>query len=141
MNRLVDLNHVLERARVHGINATRLEAKTPTVSLHPCPACLNGYDALCEYDGFGVIPLCRGCEDGPAIAAALLADPPKPPASSESTFRLYTPGELLAMPAPVWLVEPFVREAALPSCSGSSVSTSCSRQQHGQPIRPAWRCT
>jgi AAA domain len=74
--RLLNLEHVLERARLHGIQAERLETHLPTVSLHPCPYCQDGFDALAEWDGLGIITVCNGCQDHLAITAALLADPP-----------------------------------------------------------------
>jgi AAA domain len=107
VGRLRDLDHVLERARVHGIKAERLQSAQPTVSLQPCPACRDGFDALLVYDGFGIIPTCNGCGDSVAIANALIAEPGAAEASP-SGLRLYTPAELLDFPEPEWLVEPFI---------------------------------
>ena len=111
MTRLVSLAQVVERAEVHGITYERLQSAKPTVSLQPCPGCRDGFDALVEWDGVGLVYVCNGCEDPAGIRAALPADPETPAAvAAVVDFRTYTPAELLATPQPVWLFEPFLRE-------------------------------
>lgn len=74
MKRLLNLDHVIERARLHGIPYERLQCRQPTVALMPCPNCTRKYWALAEYDGFGVLLFCNGCDDPRMIAARLLAE-------------------------------------------------------------------
>src|SRR5436190_3808579 len=78
-NRLLDLEHVVERARVHGIAFERLRCRTPTIAFRPCPSCGRKYTALAEWDGFGVRLLCNGCRDSRMIEACLLAMPGEDP--------------------------------------------------------------
>lgn len=79
VKRLLDLDHVVERARVHGIWHERLQCRTPTVALTPCPNCRRKYWALAEYDGFAVVWICNGCRDPLMITAHLLVAPGQEP--------------------------------------------------------------
>jgi hypothetical protein len=119
VSRLISLEHVLELARAHGIETEQLQTKRPTVALRPCPGCRDGFDALAEWDGFGVILRCNGCQDPSAILDALMAMPADLAADEVATFDTYTPAQLLALPAPVWLVEPFLRDGCVTELFGA----------------------
>ena len=121
MSRLVSLDQVVERAQAHGIAYERLQSAKPTVSLQPCPGCRDGFDALVEWDGVGLVYVCNGCHDPVGIRDALLADPEtRPEPRQVSELRLYSPAELLAFAPPEWLVEPFIVDGALSILFGPS---------------------
>jgi hypothetical protein len=118
MNRLYTLDDVVTRAKAHGIHVEHTQANPPTVSMQPCPACHDGFDALAVWDGISLMLLCQGCDDPPAIRAALLKEPES--VAAVDTFRTYTPTDLLEFPDPEWLVEPFLVDGSFHVLFGPS---------------------
>ena len=111
-----DLRHAIDAAKAKGIHAESLGDRRATVG---CPFCGQGQQILLEWDRGYVVGMCVRCGALPTDLAAEFAKPrlvetvPSPlptDTTAASALRLYTPGELLEMPEPRWLVEPFIPE-------------------------------
>ena len=108
-----DLRQAIDAAKASGIHAEALGDRRASVG---CPFCGPRQQILLEFDRGYVVGMCERCGALPTDLADEFAKRPngadgvaisKPIAQA---LRLYTPAELVALPEPRWLVEPFIPE-------------------------------